>query len=101
MKRIYLASDITQAQLVVNMLEQQFIPAYIENAHQSSGLGELAVSYPEVWLKRDQDSERARSIIESFEAQSQRPVVDTICPQCKERNPQNFDWCWACQSDLS
>ncbi len=42
MKRIYQARDIMQAQLVVNLLEQQFIPAKIENSHQASGLGELA-----------------------------------------------------------
>ncbi len=101
MKRIYLARDLTQAQLVVNLLEQQFIPAKIENAHQSSGLGELAVSYPEVWLTREPDAERARSIIAGFEAQARSKVADTVCPECEETNPANFEWCWACKADLS
>lgn len=101
MKRIYLASDITQAQLLVNLLEQQLIPAKIENAHQSSGLGELAVSYPEIWLTRESDTERARSIIEEFEAQARLRVVDRICPECEEANPASFEWCWACKADLS
>ena len=100
MKRIYLARDITQAQLLENLLEQQFIPAKIENAHQSSGLGELAVSYPEIWVTREADAERARRIVEAFEAQSQSKVADTVCPECEELNPVSFELCWACGADL-
>lgn len=101
MKRIYIARDITQAQLMVNLLEQQLVPAKIENAHQSSGLGDLAVSYPEVWLTRACDAERAQSIIDAFEAQAQLPVGNQICANCKESNPVSFDWCWACKADLT
>jgi hypothetical protein len=101
MKRIYLAGDISQAQLMVNMLEQQNIPARIENFHQSSGLGELAVTFPEVWLRREQDADRARAIIDNFEARSNLPDDDQICPQCQEPNPASFDLCWACQADLN
>jgi hypothetical protein len=100
MKRIYLARDITQAQLVVNLLEQQLIPAKIENSHQASGLGELAVSYPEVWVARDADAERARAIIDAFEATGRSDADDTACPKCSELNPANFDLCWACSADL-
>jgi len=100
MKRIYLARDITQAQLVVNLLEQQFIPAKIENAHQAGGLGELAVSYPEVWISREPDMERARCLIDAFEAQGQSPAAEVVCPGCEELNPANFDLCWACKADL-
>ena len=100
MKRIYLARDITQAQLVVNLLEQQLIPAKIENSHQASGLGELAVSYPEVWVARDADAERARAIIDAFEATGRSDAADTVCPKCSELNPANFDLCWACSADL-
>jgi hypothetical protein len=100
MKCIYLARDITQAHLVVNLLEQQLIPAKIENAHQASGLGELAVSYPEVWVVREPDARRAREIIEAFEAQGRSNADDTTCPVCSELNPVNFDLCWACSADL-
>jgi len=100
MKRIYLARDITQAQLVVNLLEHQFIPAKIENAHQTSGLGDLAVSYPEVWLLRDGDVDRARSLIDEFEAKSRWPEADQTCSKCDEVNPASFDLCWSCGADL-
>ncbi len=100
MKRIYLARDITQAQLLVNLLEQQLIPAKIENAHQASGLGELAVSYPEVWVVREADAKRARDLLEAFEAVGRSNASDTVCPNCNELNPVNFDLCWACSTDL-
>ena len=98
MKRIYLARDISQAQLLVDMLEQQLIPARIENAHQSGGLGELAVSYPEVWIERDQDAQRARLIIDQFE--SGPADRELACPRCGEPNPASFEFCWSCQADL-
>ena len=100
MKRIYLARDITQAHLVVNLLEQQLIPAKIENSHQASGLGELAVSYPEVWVVREADAKRARSAIDAFEALGRTTADDIACPNCEELNPANFDLCWACSADL-
>ncbi len=100
MKNIYLASDIAQAQLIVNMLAQQFIPAHIEHAHQAGGLGELAVTYPQVWVQREQDVARARSLIEAFEGANGPPQGELCCPQCGELNPATFDLCWACHADL-
>ena len=100
MKNIYLASDIAQAQLIVNMLAQQFIPAHIEHVHQAGGLGELAVTYPQVWVQREQDVARARSLIEAFETANKAPQAEIRCPQCNEPNPKTFDLCWACQADL-
>jgi len=100
MKRIYLARDVSQAQLIVNLLEQQFIPAKIENSHQSSGLGELAVSFPEVWVTRQGDAARARSIIDDFEAQADSFAADKECTKCGEQNPGNFECCWACMAEL-
>ena len=100
MKRIYIAGDISQAQLVVNMLEQAMIPALIQNSHQSGGLGELAVTYPEIWLKRAKDEARARRLIEQYEASGGGAEAERICPVCHERNPACFDLCWACSADL-
>ena len=101
MKRIYLARDFSQAQLLVNMLEQAMIPARVENIHQAGGFGELAVTYPEIWVKRDQDEQRARQLIKEFETESKIIQQDKNCSNCNEQNPANFDWCWACQTELN
>lgn len=100
MEKVYLASDITQAQLIVNMLTQQFIPAHIEQAHQSGGLGELAVMYPQVWVKRAQDVPRAIALIESFETGATKQDTESVCSKCSEKNPATFEFCWACGTDL-
>ncbi len=100
MKKIYVSRDFAQAQLLVGLLEQQMIPAMVENYHQSSGLGELAVSFPEVWIRRDQDEVRALSIIERFESAAQTTAEEQICSHCGEANPASFDLCWHCQADL-
>jgi len=101
MKKIYIARDFPQAQLLVGLLEQQMIPAVVENFHQSSGLGELAVSFPEVWVRRDQDEARARGVIETFERAERAPEREQFCPQCGEPNPASFDLCWKCGADLN
>lgn len=100
-KRIYLANNLSQAQLVVDMLEQLWIPAHIENIYQSGGLGELAVTYPEVWLQRDQDESRALQVINEYEARAGRRFVELKCPRCGERSPATFDWCWSCGAELA
>lgn len=94
-----MARDLAQAQLIANMLEQQLIPAHIENIHQAGGLGELAVSYPQVWIKREQDAQRARAIIDQFELEGESDE-DQVCAKCGEKSPTSFDWCWSCQADL-
>ncbi len=101
MKKIYLARDTLEAQLLVHRLEQILIPAWIENAHQAGGLGELAVTYPEVWIKRATDEKRARAFIGEYEASRKIEGKPQLCSQCGETNPASFDLCWACQSDLA
>ena len=100
MKKVYIARDFAQAQLLVGLLEQQMIPALVENYHQSSGLGELAVSFPEVWIRREADEVRAREVLEKFEVAEKTPVTERNCSNCHELNPTSFDLCWKCGADL-
>ena len=100
MKKVYIARDFAQAQLLVGLLEQQMIPARVENYHQSSGLGELAVSFPEVWIRRQQDEGRARRVLETFESAEKIPIGNQRCAKCHEQNPASFDLCWQCGEDL-
>ena len=100
MKKIYLARDLAQAQLVVNMLAMQMIPAMLQPIYQSGGLGDLAVSYPEVWIRRDQDESRARMVIERFEGAEKMSAEERACPHCQEMNPGDFELCWHCEKAL-
>jgi hypothetical protein len=53
-KRIYLAANLPDAQVVVDTLGTQGIRAHIFNAHAVGGAGELAAQqWPEVWVEED------------------------------------------------
>ncbi len=101
MKKLYTANHLLEAQLVLDLLENAYIPAKLFNVHAQGGVGEIPFThaYPEVWVVRDQDFERGRAIIIAYE---QTPPVTHIltCPECGEENPYNFQLCWQCGSGL-
>lgn len=101
MRRIYGAADLQDAHIVLGLLRQAGIEARVLNEHARGGLGDLPFGevYPEVWIDNDEDRERARRIVEAYQAQA----VDTgvrHCPSCGEESPGNFDVCWNCGAKL-
>ena len=88
-----------EAVLLVDMLEESGIAAFVFNENAIGAVGELPVSYPEVWIERSLDFERANIAVKRFE----QPVssgIDVVCEQCRETNPSGFEICWQCQSVL-
>jgi hypothetical protein len=100
-KRIYLAANLPDAQIAVDLLSTLGIRAHIFNANAVGGLGELAATqiWPEVWVDDDEDAEQARGLLE--ELHKDKPVANKHCPQCGEENPGNFLSCWNCGQALS
>lgn len=101
MKKIYSANNLMEAQIVLDLLEHAYIPAKIFNQHAQGVAGEIPFThaYPEIWITREDDFERARCIIDTYE---RTPVATgTInCPSCGEENPANFQLCWKCGNGL-
>lgn len=101
MKKVYSANNLIEAQIVVDLLEQAYIPGQIFNQHAQGAVGDIPFThaYPEVWVIRDEDYERSRSIIQTYEA---TPVTtdNTHCLGCGEENPINFQLCWKCNAGL-
>ncbi len=98
MKRVYSANSLVDATLVADWLAGNGVPCEIFHQNSMGALGELPVTSPEVWVRRDPDTSLARSIIEHeiFPATG----LDTDCRQCGENNPAGFDICWQCQQIL-
>jgi len=96
MKRIYTATDVTQAYLLSQLLARAGIGHYLANEHLQGGAGELpfAAIYPVIWLYDDAEDVRARRIVEDFERVP--PGGDWRCTGCGEDNPSTFDLCWRC-----
>ena len=102
MFKIYSAGNITDAYLLQSLLAEANIETRILNEYAQGGVGELSFThaYPELWLVNPTDRKQARSIIEKFE-QRDEPVGSTQCPNCGESNPDSFEVCWRCQTDLT
>ena len=101
MKRVHTASNLPEAQLLVDLLAGRGIRARILNAHASSLAGELPIeaSLPQLWVDDERHAERAReAIAEFFRRGHNAPPVK--CPACGEENPGSFELCWACGTGL-
>ena len=99
MRRVYIADSLVDGQLVLNLLEESGVPAELFHQNGTGGLGELPVVYPEVWVVRDLDQQKASRIIGEF---SSRPLGHhpRVCLQCGEQNPDSFEICWQCHRPL-
>lgn len=101
MKKIYTANNLIEAQMILYLLEHAYVPAKLFNTHAQGGIGEIPFThaYPEVWIIRDHDFEKARSIIQAYE---NTPIEEGYveCPACREHNPRNFQLCWQCGEGL-
>lgn len=101
MLKIYSAGNITDAYLLQSLMAEAGIETQILNEYAQGGVGELsfAHAYPELWLVNATDTEQARHIIKQFEQQDE-PVGSSQCPSCGENNPNSFEICWRCQTDM-
>jgi len=101
MKRVYLAGNLLEAQLIADTLAGLSIANHIFNANAVGATGELPFSqtWPEVWVVDDTLETRARDVIATLDTPASSP--DKVCPHCGEHNPGNFLSCWQCGSALA
>jgi hypothetical protein len=77
-------------------LERLGIPCVVHNEYAAGAAGELAPidTWPELWVRRSRDAERARLAIER--AQAAIEEADWTCRRCGSDSPATFDFCWHC-----
>ena len=94
-------TDRTQAYLLKDVLASHGIKAHVFNAHLSSIVGDVPpdVAQPQVWLERDDDRERAATVLTAIERDG-ASSEERVCPACGEASPQAFDLCWKCGAAL-
>jgi hypothetical protein len=97
MERLYRAANLPDAYLLLHRLQQAGIEARVLNEHAQGGLGEIPFThaYPEVWLVRPDDAERARDIVTEYERRDP-PGEPRVCRSCDEESPAGFEVCWRC-----
>lgn len=96
MQRLYVAADLPEAHLVVQLLERAGIPAQVFNEHAQGGLGEIPFTHawPEVWLLEDADAPCAQRALDAWRRVPRMP--SWCCRECGEDNPGTFETCWRC-----
>ena len=101
MKRVYIAANLMDAQMAVDILGTQAIKSHIFNANASGAVGELAATqiWPEIWVEEDSLAATAATILHALHAASSRE--NKVCPHCAEVNPENFLSCWNCGNALN
>lgn len=101
MLKLYDASNLTEAQLLLDLLTQAGIDAQILNSFAQGASGEIPFgqAYPEIWIQDEQDLIRARTIVTEYET---TPLTTDwrYCRYCGERSPANFELCWHCGKEF-
>ena len=101
MKRLRRAPSLPDAHILCGVLQRAGIEALVFNENAQGGVGQLPVAdaLPEVWVARESDYDRARSVLDEFE-RTPRDTGTRRCPACGEDNPAHFQVCWKCQGGL-
>ena len=100
MRRVYVAESLVDAQLVMDLLAHNGIKAKLFNENGQGALGELPVTYPEVWTCEDRDGDIALVLINEFSALTEPDEAQT-CMRCGESSPASFGICWLCHTPLT
>lgn len=97
MKRIYLAGDSVEANLLKTYLEDDGIEAVVQEEHASAMYGDIPLSLPSVWVK-DEESQRALNLVQQFEATAKKPAPAAVwvCPKCGGEVESELEECWYC-----
>ncbi len=102
MKKVYVAKNPADAQLLKALLEGEGIPANVIGEFLFNCRGELPFSsdtLPSVWVVEDSDCEKAEEIIKQYkltEANSMDSGEEWKCGGCGETNEGVFTECWQC-----
>jgi Putative prokaryotic signal transducing protein len=101
MKKLYSAQNLQEAHLVMHLLAHAGIEARVFNENLQGALGDIPFgeAYPQIWLVREKDSDRAKQVVQEYE---RGPVEkgSIWCRSCGEENPRHFQICWSCTRSI-
>ena len=101
-RKLYSASNMTEACLIKGILEEHSIETNLKGDNLSIGIGELPVDVISVDLFVNVEKyDDAMDIVHDYEKKIREPSQDNKswkCEKCDNMNPENFTLCWNCQS---
>jgi len=98
MKMVYTNENRLITGNASNILENHGIKIVLKNEFSSSASGEISAfdTWPEIWVVKDSDYEKAVKIIENSLSRDSEP--EWLCTHCAEKNDASFELCWNCQN---
>ena len=98
MKKLYIAGNIQEVQLISDLLNDQGIYHIVKNRDLQSILGELPVqeTLPSIWVKED-DFQEAKDLLDQINKPEIKGCVWTC--SCGEVLEPQFNTCWRCGKD--
>ncbi len=98
MKRVYTHPNSLLVCHVQNILENNGIQTLLKNEFAGGAAGDIPVfeTWPELWVRRPEDTELALELIRTTtEGSFDQPWH---CRECGEECDGNLDICWNCQT---
>ena len=99
MKLVFTHANLALVVQTGAYLEQQGIHCVLRNEFASGAIGELAPidAWPELWVSRARDADRALQLVEELATAPEAP--EWTCRHCNNSSPDSFERCWHCGSD--
>ena len=88
---VHTSATATQAELVRSLLQNEGIGAEIRGSSLGLGIGSYGV-----WVEA-RNEVRAREVLRTLDDPS---PGETLCPNCSEPCPSNFERCWKCGATI-
>jgi Putative prokaryotic signal transducing protein len=100
MKKLYAASDLVDANLLLASLRERGISAHVRGEHlwQMRGAIPFTDALPTVWIDHDDEEPLAREVLAAH-ALRPPPGPDWGCPSCGEEVDGHFEACWKCGAE--
>ena len=102
LKKLYSATNATEAHLIKGLLEQKSIKTILSGESLSTVWGGLQTDFNEVEILVDEEKyAEALEIISNYEEILRQPAQDGErweCEECNKVNPETFEMCWSCQT---
>ena len=98
MIRIFASPDMVMLGHLRNVLELEGIPCRLRNLDLGAAAGQLPPTecWPELWIDRAADLERARRLLAQTQERGQERGAAWKCASCGERHGAQFTDCWRC-----
>jgi Putative prokaryotic signal transducing protein len=102
MKKVYTASNVTEANLVADLLESQGLVVTVRGEDLAGTSGELPFvdAWPTIWVLDDEREAEAQEFVRQYEATSAVPTGPTWrCAACGQELEPQFTTCWSCGTE--